>query len=67
MEYKILERKGKFLVGTMEKSRRWFQGTSHDEFKCYRMSGCMPAHFDTLIEARDFVATISKPDAYHSL
>lgn len=33
MEYKILERNGKFLVGKMQKKRKWLFGKSYEEFK----------------------------------
>jgi hypothetical protein len=65
MDYVILERNGKFLVGTMEKKRSWFLGKAHDEFVCAWRDFYIPAHFKTLEEAREFVAVITKPDTYH--
>ena len=34
MEYKILERNGKFMVGKMQKKRKWMFGKAYEEFNC---------------------------------
>jgi len=67
MEYKILERNGTFLVGKMEKKRKWLFGKSYEKFNCIWKAMYTPAHFKTLEEARVFVKVITKPDTYHSL
>jgi len=67
MDYKILERNGKFLVGVMEMKRKWFWSTPYEEFRCIWKGSYKPAHFMTIEEAREHVKKISKPDTYHSL
>jgi len=67
MEYKILERNGKFLVGKMVTKRKWLFGKTYEEFKCIWKSIYTPAHFESLEEAREFIRIIKKPDVYHSI
>jgi len=65
LTYKILERNGKFLVGTIEKKRKWLFGKVYEKFKCSWKGIYQPAHFDTLKEAREFIKLKTKPDVYH--
>jgi hypothetical protein len=67
MDYKILERNGIFLVGTMVKKRKYLWSKPHEEFKCTWKGMYSPAHFETLEDARNFVKKITKPDTYHKL
>ena len=67
MEYKILERNGKFMVGKMQKKRKWMFSKTYEEFNCIWKAMYTPAHFKTLEEAREFVKVITKPDTYHTL
>lgn len=67
MKYKILERNGIFLVGTMVRKRKFFWSKPYEEFRCTWKDAFKPAHFKTLEDAREFVKKITKPDTYHEL
>jgi hypothetical protein len=67
MDYKILERNGKFLVGRMIQKKRFFWSKPIEEFDCIWSGLNRPAHFETLEEAKEFVKIITKPDQYHDI
>lgn len=67
MEYKILERNGKFLVGYMETKHKFLWFKPYQEFQCCYKGLYEPAHFNSLVEARKFVKIRQKPDTYHEL
>jgi hypothetical protein len=67
MSYKILERKGVFIVGEMVMKKRWIFGKSREEFNVLWKAPYEPAHFDTIEEAKEYIKLIQKPDIYHSV
>jgi len=67
VNYRILERNGIFLVGTMVMKQKRLWSKPYEEFRCTWKGLYIPAHFDTLEEARDFVKKITKPDTYHEI
>lgn len=65
MEYKILERNGKFYLGYMETKRNWFTFKKYKEFE-FLTRGFISISFNTLEDARKEIQLMSKPDVYHS-
>ena len=64
VNYKILEKNGKFLAGYMRVRYRFLWFWKYEEFQCLYKGIYDPAHFDTLKEARNFLIRIMKPEVY---
>lgn len=65
MEYKILEREGRFYVGYMKTKRNWFTFKKYKEFE-FLVRGLLYISHSTLNEAQKEIEKLSKPDVYHS-